>query len=139
MVTDNNGAAVLSDPVTVTVNEVIPVWVDITDQLNVTHSSRQLYDRIRRVFFILITVTNPGDAIYGPVRLVLTNPSIPVKAGVGVGLDPDGYTEAGDPYFIIVPEGGILEAGQTLRNLRINFELQRKRLTYGVRVEQLAD
>ena len=115
-----------------------PQWVDITELLNITHSTRQLYDRIHRCFFIQVTVENPGEeAISGPVRLVITNPSIPVKTGVGVGLDPDGYTDDGDPYFIIVPEDGTLDAGGVLRNLRINFELQRKRLTYGVRVEQL--
>ncbi len=137
-VTDNDGDSVTSESQEITVNKAAPSWVDITDTLNITHSTRQLYDRIHRCFFIQVTVENPGEeVISGPVRLVITNPSIPVKTGVGVGLDPDGYTDDGDPYFIIVPEDGTLDAGGVLRNLRINFELQRARLTYGVRVEQL--
>ncbi len=114
-----------------------PGWQDITDALNITHSARQLYDRIHRCFFIQVTVENPGEeAISGPVRLVITDPSIPVKTGVGVGLEPEGYSEEDSyPYFIIVPEEGSLDAGEILRNLRINFELQRKRLIYGIRVE----
>ncbi|GAB6068749.1 hypothetical protein JCM13664_20700 [Methylothermus subterraneus] len=114
--------------------EFIGSWVDITDRLNITYSTRPLYDRIRRVFFIQVAVENLGDAIAGPVRLVITDPSISVKPGVGVGRDPDGYTEAGDPYFIIVPEEGVLGAGER-HNLRINFELQRRPLTFGIKVE----
>nr|BAL53147.1 lipoprotein [uncultured Gammaproteobacteria bacterium] len=114
--------------------EFIGSWVDITDRLNITYSTRPLYDRIRRVFFIQVAVENLGDAIAGPVRLVITDPSISVKPGVGVGRDPDGYTEAGDPYFIIVPEEGVLGAGER-HNLRINFERQRRPLTFGIKVE----
>ncbi len=137
-VIDDNEAQTTSEAVSVTVETPAPSWQDITELLNVIHSTRQLYDRIHRCFFIQVTVENPGEeAISGPVRLVITNPSIPVKTGVGVGLDPDGYTDDGDPYFIIVPEDGSLNAGGILRNLRINFELQRKRFTYGIRVERL--
>ncbi len=137
-VIDDNEAQTTSEAVSVTVETPAPSWQDITELLNVIHSTRQLYDRIHRCFFIQVTVENPGEeAISGPVRLVITNPNIPVKTGVGVGLDPDGYTEDGDPYFIIVPEEGSLEAGEVLRNLRINFGLQRRRLTYGIKVEQL--
>ena len=137
IVTDNDGETVESEPVTVTVESPVAQWQDITGLLNVTHSTRQLYDRIHRCFFIQVTVENPGDALSGPIRLVITDPSIPVKTGVEVGLEPDGYTEDGDPYFIIVPEEGNLDAGEILRNMRINFELQRKHLTYGIRIEQL--
>ena len=137
-VTDDDGQSVTSGSQEITVNEVASSWVDITDSLDITHSARQLYDRIHRCFFIQVTVENPGEeAVSGPVRLVITDPSIPVNTGVGVGLEPDGYTEEGNPYFIIVPEEGTLDAGAVLRNLRINFELQRKRLTYGIRIEQL--
>ena len=137
-VIDDDEESVTSEPQEITVNEAAPSWVDITDTLNITHSARQLYDRIHRCFFIQVTVENPGEeAVSGPMRLVVTDPSIPVKTGVGVGLEPDGYTDDGDPYFIIVPEEESLDAGDVLRNLRINFELQRKRLTYGIRIEQL--
>ncbi len=136
-VTDNDGESATSEAQEITVNEAVSSWMDITDTLNITHSTRQLYDRIHRCFFIQVTVENPGDALSGPIRLVITDPSIPVKTGVEVGLEPDGYTEDGDPYFIIVPEEGNLDAGEILRNMRINFELQRKHLTYGIRIEQL--
>ncbi len=136
-VKDDDGESVTSEPREITVNEATPGWVDITETLDITHSTRQLYDRIHRCFFIQVTVENPGEeAIYGPVRLIITNPSIPVETGVGVGLEPDGYTEEGNPYFTIVPEEGALDPGEVLRNLRINFELQRRRLTYGIKVEQ---
>ena len=69
--------------------------------------------------------------------MVITNPSIPVKTGVGLGLEPDGTTDEGDPYFIIVPDGEDLGAGEVLQRLRVNFELQRRRLTYGIKAEQL--
>lgn len=136
-VIDDDGESVTSEPLSITVNKPAPSWVDITNTLNITHSRRQLYDRVHRCFFIQVTVENPGDAISGPIRLVITNPSIPVKTGVGVGLEPDGYTAQGDLYFTIVPDGGSLGAGEVLQRLRINFELQRKRLTYGIKVEQL--
>ena len=122
------------------ITEVItgnPSWQDITDSLTVTHSPRTLYDRRHRCFFVQISIANPGEeAISGPIRMVIINPSIPVKTGVGVGLEPDGTTDEGDPYFIIVPDGGYLGAGESLQNLRVNFNLQRKRLTYGIRIEQ---
>ncbi len=114
-----------------------PEWKDITNFLNISHSTHPLYDRIHHCFYILVKVENPGDALSGPIRMVITNPSIPVKEGVGVGLDPDGYTEDGNPYFFIVPDGENLEAGETLQGLRVNFQLQRRRLTYGIRIEEL--
>ena len=114
-----------------------PEWKDITEFFNISHSTHPLYDRIHHCFFILVKVENPGDALSGPIRMVITNPSIPVKEGVGVGLDPDGYTEDGNPYFFIVPDGENLEAGETLQGLRVNFQLQRRRLTYGIRIEEL--
>ncbi len=129
--------AVTSDPITITVNEPAPTWTDISDALDVTHSPRQLYDRVHRCFFIQVTVKNPGDVLQGPVRLVITDPNIPVKTGVGVGLEPDGFTEENDPYFILFAEGENFGAGEALEKLRINFELQRKRLDYGIKVEQL--
>jgi len=114
-----------------------PQWVNITELLNITHSHRALYDRRHKCFFVQITVENPGDTISGPIRFVITDPSIPVKIGVGVGLEPDGFTDDGDPYFIIVPDDESLGARQVLHRLRVNFELQRRRLTYGIKVEQL--
>ncbi len=114
-----------------------PSWQDITEMVT-TNRSRTLYDRIHRAFFVLIDVGNPSDeALSGPIRMVLTDLTIPVKTIDGVGLTPDGVTDDGDPYFIIVPEGESLAAGEMLKDLRVNFELQRKRLNFGIRIEQL--
>ena len=113
-----------------------PAWNDITAQAGVSRSN-VLADRINLCYFILINISNPGAAaIAGPVRMVITNPSIPVRTIAGVGLAPDGYTAANEPYFNIVPQGGALNAGASTGNLRVNFEIQRKSLTYGVRVER---
>ncbi len=111
-------------------------WNDITEGISYTRS-RTLYDRINRAFFVLIDVTNDtGTDIEGPVRMVLVDPTLDLKTG-GPGLDPDGYTEAGEPYFIIVPEGESLGAGETLEDLRLDFVLKRARLTFGLRFEAL--
>ncbi len=117
--------------------EAAPQWKDITEFINISHSTRSLYERIHHCFFILVSIENSGDALSGPIRMVITNPNIPVKEGVGVGLDPDGYTEDGNPYFLLVHDGENLEAGETLQGLRVNFQLQRRRLTYGIRIEEL--
>lgn len=134
-VTDNQGATTISEPLTIDI-QAAPAWQDITEALQISHSPRQLYDRRHRCFYVLVTVENPGDALQGPIRLVITDPNIPVKTGVGAGLDPDGYTDDGDPYFTLVHEDETLDTGGALDPVRINFELQRKRLTYGTRVEQ---
>ncbi len=131
---DDKGASVTSIPITITVTT--KSWQDIIDQLNVTSSRRQLYDRFNRCFFIQVTIENQGNALSGPIRMVITDPSIPIKTGVGVGLVPDGYTPDGDPYFELIHEGESLGTGQVLDRLRVNFELQRRRLTYGIRIEQ---
>ena len=125
-----------SEPASLVVSVTAPAWHDLGDAVTVTHSPRQLYDRRHRVFYTLITVTNPGPALAGPVRMVLTDPTLPVSATSGLGLTPDGYTDEGDPWFLLVPEGESLAAGATLDRLRVDFELQRKRLRYGVRIEQ---
>ncbi len=114
-----------------------PIWQDITEMVT-TNRSRTLYDRIHRAFFVLIDVENTySDALSGPIRMVIEDPTIPVKTIEGVGLTPDGVTDDGDPYFIIVPEGESLASGDMLEDLRVNFELQRRRLDFGIRIEQL--
>ncbi|MFA7059354.1 MAG: hypothetical protein WC156_00885 [Pedobacter sp.] len=49
-----------------------------------------------------------AEPIAGPIRMVITNPSIPVKANFPVGLTPTGYTVTNEPYFTIVPQSGYL-------------------------------
>ncbi|OAG28349.1 PKD domain-containing protein [Thermodesulfatator autotrophicus] len=135
---DEAEGSTTSDPVTVSVNEAAtPTWQDITEMVT-TNRSRTLYDRIHRAFFVLIDVENTsGEDLSGPIRMVIEDPTIPVKTIEGVGLTPDGVTEDGNPYFIIVPEGESLSAGELLEDLRVNFELQRRRLDFGIRIEQL--
>ncbi|KAF0215597.1 MAG: hypothetical protein FD174_4045, partial [Geobacteraceae bacterium] len=112
------------------------IWNDITPQTTVTKSST-LYDRTNNCYYVLLKVTNPAaTALTGSLRMIITTPSIPLKTNLSVGLKPDGYTSAGEPYFNIVPQGGSITAGGSLSNLRVNFEMQRVPLTYGVRVEQ---
>ena len=132
---DDDGASVTSEPVTVTVEEAGPSWNDISEGISYTNS-RTLYDRIHRAFFVLLDVTNDtGADIAGPVRMVLESSSLDLKSGCP-GLEPDGTTEDGKPYFIIVPEGETWAAGDTLEDLRLNFVLQRKRLTFELRFEE---
>jgi hypothetical protein len=99
-------------------------------------TSTTIYDRLNNTYYANASVKNSTAVpLAGPVRMVIINPSVPLKTNLSVGLKPDGYTEAGEPYFNIVPQTGTL-AGATLSNLRVNFEVQRVTLTYGVRVEQ---
>jgi hypothetical protein len=111
-------------------------WNDVTDQTAITKSTT-IYDRLNNTYYANISVRNSTAVPFaGPVRMVIVNPSVPLKTNLSVGLKPDGYTAAGEPYFNIVPQAGTLAAGATLSNLRVNFEVQRVTLTYGVRVEQ---
>jgi len=121
---------------TSTLNVTAGTWNDISEGISYT-SSRTLYDRIHRAFFVLIDVTNDtGADIAGPVRMVLESSSLDLKSGCP-GLEPDGTTEDEKPYFIIVPEGETWGSGDTLEDLRLNFVLQRKRLSFKLRFEQL--
>jgi hypothetical protein len=69
--------------------------------------------------------------------MVLESSTIPLDES-GPGIDPDGYTEDGKPYFIIVLEGGTWQAGQVINDLRLDFERRRARLNYELRFEQLS-
>ena len=112
-------------------------WNDITTQTAVTKSGT-LSDLVNNVYFTNISVKNSSTAsLAGPLRMVIVNPSIPLNITAPVGLKPDGYTTAGEPYFTIVPQSGALAAGASISNLRVNFAMQRVTLTYSVRIEQL--
>ena len=135
-VVDDEGAETTSEPVTVSVAEHQPVWQDVTGAIEVSRS-RTLLDRINRSFFVFLDLTNgSGAELAGPVRMVLRNATLPLKESAP-GLDPDGYTEGGDPYFVLVPVGGTWAAGATLEDVRLDFVLQRKRLDFELRFEQL--
>ena len=131
---DDDDASVTSAPVTVTVEEAGPVW-SVIDGMEFSRS-RTLMDRINHCFFVFLDITNNSGAnLDGPVRMVLENATLDLKAD-GPGMDPDGITENGDPYFIIVPEGESLDNGQTLADRRLDFVLRRARLTFDLRFEQ---
>ena len=133
---DDEGAETTSEPVMVSVAAHQPVWQDITGAIEVSRS-RTLLDRINRSFFVFLDLTNGSGAdLGGPVRMVLRNATLPLKESAP-GLDPDGYTEGGDPYFVLVPAGGTWAAGATLEDVRLDFVLQRKRLDFELRFEQL--
>ncbi|NPA95842.1 MAG: PKD domain-containing protein [Thermodesulfobacteria bacterium] len=134
---DNDGASVTSEPVTVIVNGLSPAWQDITADIEVT-TSRTLYDRINRCFFVYLTLTNSSDAdLTGPVRMILESSTIPLLDDDSKpGLAPDGYTEDGKPYFIIVPEGDSWPAGEDLEQIRLDFKLMRKPLNFDLGFER---
>jgi len=99
-------------------------WVDISPSVEITQSSKAL-DRVKRVLFSYVTVKNTSnEALADPVRLVITNPSIPV-------LNQAGVTESGDAY-LQVAEG--LAAGASTK-VRVDFQLARVKLVFGIRVE----
>ena len=134
---DDKGAVAVSEPVTIVVSELEPSWYDITEDVNVERSPRTLYDRINQCFFVYLTLTNTsGSDIIGPVRMVLNSSTIPLSDASTPGLDPDGYTEDGKPYFIVVPDGENWVNGESLDQIRLDFERIRKRLEFELRFEQ---
>ncbi|NPA94981.1 MAG: right-handed parallel beta-helix repeat-containing protein [Thermodesulfobacteria bacterium] len=112
------------------------LWMDITDEIAQSRS-RTLYDRLNRVFFTLIDLTNnSGFNIQGPIRMVLFNNTLELSSN-GPGIHPDGYTEDGHPYFIIVPEGSEWNQGATIEDLRVDFAISRERLDFDLKFEVL--
>lgn len=99
-------------------------WVDISPSVEISQSS-QAFDRVNKVLFSYVTVTNnSAEAIVDPVRLVITNPSIPV-------LNAAGTTDTGDSYLQVV--GGLAVGAKVI--VRVNFVLKRVKLSFGVRVD----
>jgi len=110
-------------------------WNSITPPIILTKSGT-LYDSVNNNYFVNIALKNGGTtAIEGPIRLVITNPSIPVKTLQGIGLKPSG-TSGAETYFEIIPTGGSLAPGATLSNQRVNFNNVRTPLTFGMRADQ---
>ena len=134
---DDDGASVTSTPVTVTVEAPGPVWTEING-IDFTRS-RTLFDRINHCFFVFMNISNNTSTdLEGPVRMVLESSSLDLKTD-GPGLVPDGTTEDGKPYFLIVPDGQTWTAGETMQDERLDFVLQRKRLDFELKFEQLGE
>jgi len=100
-------------------------WVDISPNVQVSQTPQAL-DRVKRVLFSYVTVTNTSsEALVDPVRLVITNPSIPVLNGAGT-------TDNGDSYLEVA--GGLAVGAKT--TVRVDFQLARLKLVFGIQVER---
>lgn len=101
-------------------------WIQADSSLELA-SARASFDRVNRVYNSVVTVFNGADeAMAGPFRILITDNSIPL-------VEADGYTDTGIPYVTIDAE--TLNAGESL-SVNLQFELQRKRLTYTPMLEQ---
>ena len=101
-------------------------WIQADSSLELA-SARASFDRVNRVYNSVVTVFNGADeALAGPLRILITDNSIPL-------VEADGYTDSGIPYVMIDAE--ILNPGESLA-VNLQFELQRKRLTYTPILEQ---
>lgn len=109
-------------------------WLDFTNELTVNKTGSAL-DRVNRLLYSFVNISNSCEAdIHGPIRMVVSNSTIPLVFHESVGLTPDGVTEEGEEYFTILSEGESLKPGESLGNLRLNFELQRAALSYDVKI-----
>jgi hypothetical protein len=100
-------------------------WVDISPSMEITQS-RQALDRVKRVLFSYVTIKNTSaEALADPVRLVITNPSIPM-------LNAMGTTDSGNSYLQVA--GGL--AARASIKVRVDFQLHRVRLVFGTKIMQ---
>jgi hypothetical protein len=84
----------------------------------------RFYDRSERVYYTVNTLTNTtGEAVAGPLRLLVTNSSHTVKNSDG--------DDAGQPYFNILADGEVLAAGDQ-RQVTLKFQPRRARFSYEV-------
>ncbi|HWN81001.1 MAG TPA: SdrD B-like domain-containing protein [Candidatus Udaeobacter sp.] len=78
-------------------------------------------DRERGMVAFRAALENPSaEPLYAPIRLVLTHLDPPAIAS----LDPDGFTESGDPYYDWTAEAGsdmVLAPGETTARARMSF------------------
>jgi len=133
-----NDIGIRSKPynINVQVNSTLSNWKDITTILSIA-KSRPIFDRHHRCFLTYIKIkNNSGIDINGPIRLVIVNPTLPIDKRCPLGLKVAGTTLDGNNYFEIIPKGGVLKAGASTGNLRVNFRVMRKRLSFGIRIEQ---
>lgn len=93
--------------------------------------SAKFYDRAKRVYYTQNNVRNTGtEALSGPLRLVVTQSTLPV-------LNADGTTDAGEPFFTVADSDAFsLPPGVESPVIRIEFQRLRKVLDYTLRVEQ---
>ncbi len=99
-------------------------WVDSSPSVEIT-KSRKAFDRVNRVLFSYVTIKNTSNKdLAAPVRLVISNPSIPV-------LNQTGTTGSGDAYLDIA-EG--LVAGASTK-VRVDFQLKRALLIFDTYLE----
>lgn len=93
--------------------------------------SRTFYDRRARVYYTQNTISNTDiEPLVGPLRMIVIDSTLPV-------LNADGTTAAGEPFFTIADTDGFtLAPGASASAIRIDFQRQRVRLSYTLRVEQ---
>ena len=119
---------------------IIYGWSDITTQTKISKYNTS-YDTKNNCYYVNVGITNNSKAaINPPLRMVVSNPSMPLKTDALVGLKPDGYTTAGEPYFNILTSSDLsLAPRSSIKNLRLNFEGSKAKsttVTFGVRIEQ---
>lgn len=104
----------------------ISKWIDVQQDISL-ESSRPAFDRINRQYRSLIDIANTGTTnLVGPLRLIIDNPSIPV-------INANGINEQGQAFIDLDVDA--IGAGQTI-TAQVNFELQRKRLTFSLALQQ---
>ena len=100
-------------------------WVDISSDIEIT-KSRPALDRVNRVYFVYLDITNKSTAeMAGHFRLNIKDSSIPV-------INADGELN-GSPYKSIYIDS--LAVGQSER-IKVEFFLQRKALIFSVTLYQ---
>ena len=99
-------------------------WTDVSGSAVLTPNLKA-FDLSAGVLFSNARVTNQSGGPLQTLRLVVTQPSVPVT-------NPDGFTGAAEPYFD-VPELAVGESA----SVRIEFPLGRFHLEYGLRLDAL--
>lgn len=86
-------------------------WADLADAsvLLEARFSSTTHDRSNERLLVDVQVANDGPALPGPVLMTIGND---IDPAVGL-LSADGFTPAGEPYVVMVPDGGMLAAGAT--------------------------
>jgi len=103
-------------------------WTDFSSSVEITKTPQAL-DRINRVLFSYVTITNTSaEALVAPVRLVITNPNIPV-------LNATGVTEKGNSYLEVA--GGL--ADKANKTVRVDFQLAKVKVVFETQLEQFLE